>query len=370
MRIIITGGHHSSALPVIAKLKEKNPEVQIFWIGHKFSMKGDKNPTLEFREITSLGIPFFDLKAGKVYKTFDLGRLMKVPLGVIQSFYYINKTKPDVILSFGGYLAAPVVLAGWFLGVPSVTHEQTVVAGYANRFISHFVRKILISWKESAKYFPAKKVIYVGIPLRNEIFQIKSNSFVADNGFPTVYISAGKTGSHIINEIVKRSLESLLRFCNVIHQSGDHSFFNDYELIENEYKKVKPKVKGKLFLRKFVFEDEIGEALNRSNIVVARSGAHTIAEILALNKPCILIPIPWVSHNEQNENARMLKSYGLAEILDQNNLTPDALVNQVKNSLNNLSKYNLKDKSSLGFLEIKPAELIANEVINISKEKK
>lgn len=65
MKIVITGGHHSSALPVIKKLKEKVPDVKILWVGHKYSMKNDKNPTLEYREITSLEIPFFDLKAGR-----------------------------------------------------------------------------------------------------------------------------------------------------------------------------------------------------------------------------------------------------------------------------------------------------------------
>jgi len=68
MKIVITGGHHSSALPVINKLKKKIPDVEFLWVGHKYSMKNDKNPTLEYLEITSMGIPFFDLKAGKVYK--------------------------------------------------------------------------------------------------------------------------------------------------------------------------------------------------------------------------------------------------------------------------------------------------------------
>ena len=87
----MTGGHHSSALPVIKKLKEKISDVEILWMGHKHSMQRDSNPTLEYIEITSLGIPFYDLKAGKVYKTYNIGRLLKVPLGFFQAFWFLLK---------------------------------------------------------------------------------------------------------------------------------------------------------------------------------------------------------------------------------------------------------------------------------------
>lgn len=363
MKVVITGGHHSSALPVIEKLKEKVPDVEIFWIGHKYSAKGDKNTTLEYREIKSLDIPFFDLKAGKVYKTYDLGRWTKIPLGFFQAFYYLLKIKPDVVMSFGGYLVAPVVLAGWFLQVPSLTHEQTVVAGYSNRFISKFVKKILISWKESAKFFPSKKVKFVGIPLRKSIFQIKSDSFRGNSELPTIYVSEGKTGAHIINEVIKQSLRDLLGFCNVILQCGDNSVFNDHDVIEKLYGRIKDLVPGKLFLRKFVFEEEIGEALLRSNLVLSRSGAHIASEMLALKKPCLLIPIPWVSHNEQFENALMLKKYGLAEIIEEKNLNTEILVQKTKEMLKDLSKYTLNDESALDFLKEDPASLIADEII-------
>ena len=206
MKIVITGGHHTSALPVIGELKKRDSSIDIHWFGHKHTLLGSKSETLEYREITSLDIPFYDLKAGKLYRTFNPIRLLRIPYGVFQAFFLLLKTKPDVILSFGGYLAAPVVLAGWFLGIPSLTHEQTVVTGYSNKFISRFVKKIMISWKESAKYFPKDKVMYTGLPLRKEIFDTSSDSFESENSFPTIYITAGKTGSHNINEATKEIL--------------------------------------------------------------------------------------------------------------------------------------------------------------------
>jgi len=370
MKIVITGGHHSSALPVIKKLKEKVSDVQILWIGHKYSMKNDKNTTLEYREITSLGIPFFDLKAGKVYKTYDLGRLLKVPLGFIHAFWYLLKNKPDVILSFGGYIAAPVVIAGYFLKIPSITHEQTVVAGYSNKLISKFAKKVMISWRESEKYFSKEKVVYTGIPLRDSVFGIKSNSFDINDQLLTIFVMAGKTGSHLINDIVRESLEDLLSFCNVIHQCGDNSVYNDFEKLENKYMDIRDSTHGKYYLRRFVLEDEIGEAYMKADLVVTRSGAHTISEIIALKKPSLLIPIPWVSHNEQYLNAVMVRDNGLAEILEQKDLSNESLVEKVNYCLSNLGSFVLKDENIMEFLKRDPATLITNEVIQVYESRK
>jgi UDP-N-acetylglucosamine--N-acetylmuramyl-(pentapeptide) pyrophosphoryl-undecaprenol N-acetylglucosamine transferase len=368
VKLVITGGHHSSAIPVIKKIRESRRDVEIHWVGHKRSMKGDENDTLEYKEITSMGIPFHDLKAGKVYRTGNIGRLLRVPFGVFQSLYLLIKVQPDVILSFGGYLAAPVVLAGWFLGIPSVTHEQTVVSGYANKVIALFAKKIFLSWPQSAEKFPKGKALLTGIPLRDSVFKISSDNFKISNDLPTVFVTAGKTGSHFINNLIFQTLEELLGFCNIIHQCGDNSVYNDFDNLLSKYSSVKNNVEGIYYPRKFIFEDEVGEAYSKSDLVVARSGAHTVAELLALQKPCILIPIPWVSHNEQNKNALMLETGGTAKILDQNLCTPEVFAQAIKQSLEHLSDYSLKDESLLSLLKSDSAELIANETLNAAKK--
>ena len=333
MRIALTGGHHSSALPVITELKKLDPNLELIWFGHKHTLKGDKNPTLEYKEITTLGIPFINLHAGKVYKTFDLTRLVKVPYGFFEAIYYLVKFKPAVILSFGGYLAVPVAIAGWLFGIPCITHEQTLVVGYANKVIALFAKKILISWRESAKYFPQAKVVFAGIPLREEIFKSTSTSFNISNALPTIYITAGKTGSHKLNEIVNNSLATLLTFCNVILQCGDNSVYNDFDVLTKSYSDLSPKPQGELFLRKFVLQDEIGEAFAKSSLVVSRAGAHIMAELLALKKPAILIPIPWVSYNEQLENAKFLNAHGLGTILEEKDLSVQLFIACIRDAL-------------------------------------
>lgn len=397
MKIVITGGHHSSALPVIQKLRKKYPQAQLYWFGHKFSAQGDKNPTLEFREITALGIPFYHIHAGKFYKTLNLRRLAKIPYGFFQCLYLLFKLKPDAIMSFGGYLAVPVVLGGRLLGIPAITHEQTVVAGWANRLISKVAKKILISWQESEKYFPKEKTVFVGLPLREAIFELRSGNFLFKNDLPVVYITTGKIGSHIINKVVGECLVNLLGFCNIIHQTGDNSVYGDFDALEKIYSDVRrgarsandpadpPKAgrglseqtrtskqsTGVYYLRKFVLEDEIGEAYSKADLVVSRSGAHTTAELLALGKKCLLIPIPWVSHNEQYENAKFLADAGLGKILPEKELLPHRLVWEIKEGLaRRLSDEKVQArrgvviKSALNH-QNDPAELIVSELMSV-----
>lgn len=370
MRLVITGGHHSSALPIIKKLKADYKDVDIHWIGHKYSQLGNRSETLEYREITALGIPFYNLNAGKFHKTYNPFRLAKIPWGFLQAMFLVQKIRPDVILSFGGYLAVPVVVCGYYIGVSCLTHEQTLVTGHANKLLSNFVSKILISWPESKEHFPREKVVYTGIPLRDEIFKGGSKLGV-NNKLPTVYITGGKTGSHDINLLVANILPELLDTCNVIHQCGDHSKFKDFDTLDGLSKKLSDKP-GKYILRKYVLADEIGEVYEKSALVVGRSGAHTISELLVLEKPCILIPISWVSHNEQYRNAEMIKEHGLGEILDETTIIPLALLNKIKDMLTHIKEYKLKNRDIKKEVLKDSTKLIIDEIFRVynSKEEK
>jgi UDP-N-acetylglucosamine--N-acetylmuramyl-(pentapeptide) pyrophosphoryl-undecaprenol N-acetylglucosamine transferase len=360
MKIVMTGGHHTSALPVI-QLLQKHNNIQIEWFGAINSLKGDKNKGLEYKEITALGITFHQLKAGKFYRTFDIKRLIRIPFGFFQALYLLTKVRADLIFSFGGYLAVPTVLAGWFLGIPCITHEQTVVSGWANKLISHFASKILITWPSSASFFPQDKTILTGIPLRPEIFKQTSNSFEINSQLPTVYLTGGKTGSHKLNMAVLEKMPEILSVCNLIHQCGDYSETNDFEKLQNKFSQIKTNTIGTYHLRKFVMSEEIGEAFGKASLVIARSGAHIVYDLAALKKPSLLIPIPWVSHNEQYKNAEVLKEAGIAEILEEKDLTPETLFMHTKEMLHNLSNY--QKTKSFDFIKEDAAQLIVNEIL-------
>lgn len=366
MKVVICGGHHNSGL-LLAKAFQKKGE-NVFWFGHKFTMLGEKNPSAEYLEVTKESIPFYEIKAGKLQKKYKYIRnFLRIPLGFAMSFFYLFKIRPDVIISFGGYLALPVAICGSILRIPVFTHEQTVVSGLANKIIAKVARKIFISFKTSEKYFPPEKVIFSGLPIRNSIFKNKSPTFI-DSKKRTIYITGGKQGSHIINEAVFNILPKLLEKFNIIHQCGSTSLYNDIEKAFN-IKKNLSKFSGNYLVKEYFFEDEIGSVFNSADFVIGRSGAHTVYELLVLKKPAILIPIPWSSGNEQENNAELLVSLGLAEILPQNELEKGLLYEKIIEFNDDLDQFKLKDEDFIPKSDaVEKITSVIYECLNLTKE--
>lgn len=317
--VVFTGGHHTSALEVAKSLKNKGWNV--IWFGHRHSMWGDKADSAEYRDVVAEGIKFYDLKAGKFYNTFNPLKLIRIPWGFIQAFGLLVNLKPAGIVSFGGYLAVPTVICGWLLGIPSITHEQTVVAGWANKLISKFAVKIAVTWPESLSLYPRQKTILTGLPLRSEIVNLKNAKEIKN----TVYITGGKQGAHVINQAVFSALSRLTKKYNLIHQTGSSAIYHDYE---------KAKTLAGSKYKVFDYSSDLAiSSLAQAEVVVGRAGAHIIYELGYLGKPCVLIPIPWVSHNEQFKNAQLLQKNNLAVILEENNLSPDTLEESIDKAL-------------------------------------
>lgn len=336
-KIVITGGHHNSALLIAEELRKKGYEV--IWFGHKHTMWGDKNPGAEYKEVTQAGFKFVEIKAGKIYRTYNLLKLARVPMGFIQSFGYLLKFRPSLIVSFGSFLAAPVVICGWILGIPSITHEQTVVYGLANKAISPFAKKILVSWKTSLSHFPENKVVFTGLPLRPEIFSKNKGKFNFQNKLLTIYISGGKQGAHIINKAVKEILPRLLKKYNLIHQSGGSTLYDDWSSLKAVREKLPNNLQKRYFLKDYILRDEIGQVFAASDLVISRSGAHITYELAALGKPAILVPLPRTSADEQNKNARILARAEIAKILPENELTGENLLKAIDEFTQKISFY-------------------------------
>lgn len=337
MKIVICGGHYNSALVVAEELLKKGNEV--VWFGNKYSMLGDKNPSAEYVEVTKGKIPFVQINAGKLQTKYRfLKNLVFVPVGFIKAFLSLCKEKPRLVLSFGGYIALPVSIDAFLLGIPVITMEQTTVVGRANKIVSFFSKKILITFESSAGYFPKDKVIVTGLPLRKDIFTKGTKLF--SNNKKTIYITGGKQGAHFFNEAVFSVLENLLEKFNVIHQCGSTSLYNDFQKTVELKEKLGPKAKDYL-TKEYFFKEEIGKVFHSADFLISRAGAHTVYELLALEKPAILIPIPWSNQNEQQKNAEYLVSSGLAKILSQEDLKKGLLLPTVLDFAKNLTHFRL-----------------------------
>lgn len=345
-RIVITGGHFTPALAVIKKLQEEG-NWQILFIGRKQTMEGDRGVSVESKIIPRLGISFLNINAGRIQRKlatrYFILALLKIPLGFFQSFYYLKKLHPDVILSFGGYLAVPVVLSGYLLGVPVITHEQSVSPGLATRFISFFAKKIAVSWEETLKYFPKKKTVLTGNPIREEILNI-SHPPCSEPHISTIYVTGGNQGSHVINEAVKKCLPELLKEFKIIHQCGTVEYYKDYEKLSTISCQLSVKLRNRYRLERWFDSEETAEILLQSDLVVSRAGANIISELAFLGKPAILIPFPL--GNEQSTNAKMLANIGLARVLLQEKLTAKTLLCSIKTMMANLEKYKNKGEKA------------------------
>ena len=317
--IVFTGGHHNSALEIAKALRKDGYD--IIWIGHKFTARGEKSLSAEFQEVTRSGIKFLELKTGKFFKKIDILEWLKIIFGFLQSLIYLVQYRPALIFASGGYLSVPVVIVGWFLRIPSLTHEQTVVSGWANKAIAPFVKKILLTHPSSIPNFPKGKSLVVGLPIRQELLNAKNTKKYDPK---LLYITCGKQGSHLINQAVFPIIPKLVEKFTVVHQTGSHTMTKDLDRARRIKEKLGDK-SGRYLYAPYFFTEEASSFIRSASLIVSRSGAHTIYELMVLGKKAVLIPIAWVSHNEQYLNAKLAEKQIGSRILEEKDLTPDNL---------------------------------------------
>jgi len=327
--ILISGGHHNSALTIAESLKAKH--YSLAWVGHRHTMIGDKHDSLEYQEVTALKIPFINLIAGKFHRRAHPVHFFRIPFGFIQSFFIILKTKPSLILSFGGYLAVPISIIAKLFSVPIITFEQTASIGRANKILSRLSLQNFLAFKSSLPFFPPHNTQVIGLPLPQNFLNQKSRI----TSPPTLLITGGKQGSHPINLSVSKIIPELVKKFNVIHLTGFSRKTKDFESAQNIRQHLPQKSKSQYTIYPHLPSQKFNQILKSSSLVLTRAGAHTVYYLLALQKPAILIPLPFSFNNEQHQNAQKLVSKGLGTIMPQKDLTPQKLLQVI-------SKHSLK----------------------------
>jgi UDP-N-acetylglucosamine--N-acetylmuramyl-(pentapeptide) pyrophosphoryl-undecaprenol N-acetylglucosamine transferase len=329
-KIFITGGHLTPALAVIDELHKNN--WQVYYAGRKKAMEGDAALSSEWSVINKQKIKFLNTITGRWQRhltRYTFWSLIKVPVGFIQAIYYLIKYQPDIILSFGGYVAVPFALAGKIFRIPVITHEQTFAPGLANKIIAKFADKICVSWEETKKYFPKDKTVVTGLPIRKSIFVINKKIEILSSK-PIIFVTGGNLGAHAINVVIQRNLIKLLEKYILIHQCGKSSAYHDYEKLIKARENLTSEYKNNYFIFSYIEDDLIGFVLNKAEVIIGRSGANITAEILALKKPAILIPLPWSGEGEQQYNAEFLRKSQAAVVIQQNELSDTLLLKTIE----------------------------------------
>lgn len=328
-KIVLTGGgtagHVIPNIAIIDKLKEKGYD--IVYIG---SIDGIERKLIEDEKIKYYGI-----NTGKFRRYFDLNNFkdpFKIIKGVFEASKILKFEKPNVVFSKGGFVSIPVIFGAFKNKIPVISHESDITPGLANKISMPFIKKICITFPETKNFINDNKLELTGTPIRKELFH--GNVYKAKelcnfkNEKPVILIMGGSQGSVFINNIIRMNLKTLLDKFNVIHICGKNNLdkslygiegYNQYEYVTNEQPHF----------------------LKLSDVVISRAGSNSICEILALNKPNILIPLSKrASRGDQILNAKSFKDRGFSEFIEEEELINfDVLFKKLNQVYNNRDMY-------------------------------
>ena len=271
-------------------------------------------------------------RAGYLLQTVDIkGFAGKRPLKKIESLISIlpaivrarrllRAFRSEIVIGFGGYISFPAVIAGRMLGLPVALHEQNSVPGLSNRLLGFWAERIFVTYEESMNCFPARKTIHSGLPLRT--MPAVDQDEDRDSSVYTVCVLGGSQGAREINSAMIGALPAFkqsgmrLRF---IHQTGAQ----DAESVAAAYRQ------HSLQAEVAPFFDDMLERFIASDLVIARAGAGTLAELAVCGRASILIPYPFAAGDHQKKNALMFTRQGAAQLLESHELNSAVLAQQV-----------------------------------------
>ncbi len=337
MKIIISGGHLTPALALIDFIKENYPQDKVIFVGRIFSQKKLKQLAQERNEVEKREIEFLHLKATKTIKNESFLQKILFPIVLIRSITaalnIFIKEKPDVFVSFGGYLAIPLSIAAKITKTKILTHEQTHAAGFANQFISKLADEVAISYPSSRAYFPKTKTHLTGNLIRPELLDPKPTKpqWISTNKLrPILLITGGSQGAKAINKIVEEAIDQLTHKWTVIHLCGNSNKDSNYKVkLESIKKQLSSNQQSNYFIQEWASSEDMSWIYDNSHAAISRAGANTVMELTIKNIPTIFIPLPSSHHDEQLKNAEELTQKGAALILRQSEISKEALLEKL-----------------------------------------
>ncbi len=333
MKILLSGGHLTPALALCDYIRSQSTADELVFAGRRYSQDQTKQLAHEYQEITNRGLTFVEFWAPRWQSGLGLWILL-FPLQFawswLKALYICLRHRPTVYVSFGGYLAVPLALAAWLLRVPIVTHEQTRVVGTATKLISKVATTVAVSFSDTTGDLPGRKVVVTGNPLRPVLFTPKPsrpNWLPSTTRKPILYVTGGNQGSQVINTLIEQSLPALTKMWLVIHQCGNKSATTNYrKQLERSKAKLPAAQQGAYFVSEWFSEPDLAWIYQNAQVVVARAGANTLAELITFELPSVVIPLPFSHGNEQQRNAEWLAGVGGTYVIPQKQVTAAALV--------------------------------------------
>jgi UDP-N-acetylglucosamine--N-acetylmuramyl-(pentapeptide) pyrophosphoryl-undecaprenol N-acetylglucosamine transferase len=317
MRVMIagggTGGHLFPGIAVAREFGKRDSTTEILFVGTEQGMEARVLPREGFRLET---IPIKGIKGR------GLGGLVEaaygLPLSLVRSFLLVGRFRPDCIIGLGGYASGPVVIAGKIRGVRCFIMEQNLRPGLTNRIVGRIVDRVFTSFAATAAYLRGASVVETGNPVRWETLPEsgKSEKF-------TILVFGGSAGAHRLNVAVLDALQKLRDLaCKIklIHQTGAA----DLAAVKSAYGGLPFEAEPVGFI------EAMDRAYTKADLVIARAGATTVAELTVFGKAAILVPYPFAAHDHQRLNAMALEEAGAAQVILDRELDGERLAAAVR----------------------------------------
>jgi UDP-N-acetylglucosamine--N-acetylmuramyl-(pentapeptide) pyrophosphoryl-undecaprenol N-acetylglucosamine transferase len=313
-----TGGHLYPGVALAEEVTTRQQGNEVLFVG---TARG-----IEARVIPELGYPLelIDVAGLKGKGLFGVVRgMMRLPLALFQSIGILRRFRPDVAVGVGGYASGPVLMAAWMMRTPIAVLEQNTVPGVTNRILGKLANQVYVMFESSRTYFPSRKVLALGNPIRRQLLDNFLQSKIESNAKFNILVLGGSQGAHALNLRMVEAASHLIDLkerVRIVHQTG----LADEELVKKGYADLSFEADVRAFI------DDMSSAYKRADLVVCRAGATTLAEVMVAKKASILIPYPYAADNHQELNARTMVEAGASLMQLEKTLDGRRLADEIK----------------------------------------
>lgn len=354
-----TGGHIFPALAIASALKRRDSDLEILFVGAKGKMEMEKVPQAGY---PIRGIDIAGFNRSSLIKNIGL------PFKLLKSFFQVrnifNEFKPDAVLGVGGYSTFPVLKFAQAKAIPSFIHEANSFAGKSNMLLGKKATRVFTGTDGMEKFFPPEKILVTGNPVRKVIVEGVADKnealgyFSLQPGKPTLLVIGGSLGARSINEAVLTNLDVLIQSgLQIIWQTGKSVDARAAQFVAG---------RKEVWMREFITDMQY--AYSAADMVIARAGAMTVAEICVTRRPALFVPYPFAAEDHQTANALQLVNKKAAWMVKDSDVKEKGIKRIIELAKNEPLRNEMSEH--LGALAITDAdERVANEILNIISKK-
>jgi UDP-N-acetylglucosamine--N-acetylmuramyl-(pentapeptide) pyrophosphoryl-undecaprenol N-acetylglucosamine transferase len=345
-----TGGHVFPGIALGSVLRERGA-VDVLFVGTGRGLEATAAPQAGF---AFEAVPARQVRGGGILRAigggFALARAVATAIGIIRRF------RPDLVVGVGGYAAAPVVLAAWLSRIPVLLLEQNVIPGATNRVLGRLARRVCVSFPETATSFAGVSAVCTGNPVRAAVLQARERRRPESGGAVTLLVVGGSAGAHRLNVQVVEGVARLrarVPTLRVVHQTGAA----DAEATRSRYRSLGVEADVQPF-----FED-MARLYEAADVAICRAGATTIAELLVVGVPSILVPYPYAADDHQRRNAEAVMAAGAGLLVLDRDLTGERVETTLGPLLDDAARRQAMSRAACALARPDAGQLVADECV-------